>query len=368
MSTSDTDFDLELHFLPAWAKKAPEQNRYEHFAGEADRPSRPRGPHRDRGPQRQDRPPRHAGGKRPDGGRRPGGGRPDRGQRGDDRRPPLRERFDVFLYHWRRLRPKFSTLFLNSTAHFQHSYWRDMEPDEFRARMTPDSDRRHTDAIHFGYQRMDRSIGKLLRVCPPDSTIVLATGLSQQPFLKFEDIGGQRFYRATDLGQLLGLVGVVPLAIQPVMTHQYQLRFDSSDALERAEQALASARLGSDRPLFHIESEPAKTLFCGCQLRTPIDRDAAFTMDGIDRPQLFFDHFYLIDEIKSGCHHPEGALWIRAGAHRVHAEKVSVLDIFPTAIELMGIGYARSDQHPFNGRSLVPLWQEHGVTSAQLAA
>jgi hypothetical protein len=92
MSTSDTDFDLELHFLPAWAKKAPEQNRYEHFAGEAERPSRPRGPHRDRGPQRQDRPPRQAGGRRPDGGRRAGGGRPDRGQRGDDRRPPPRER------------------------------------------------------------------------------------------------------------------------------------------------------------------------------------------------------------------------------------------------------------------------------------
>src|SRR5688572_8203310 len=92
MSTSDTDFDLELHFLPAWAKKAPEQNRYEHFAGEAERPSRPRGPHRDRGPQRQDRPPRHTGGKRPDGGRRTGGGRPGRGPGGGARRPPLRDR------------------------------------------------------------------------------------------------------------------------------------------------------------------------------------------------------------------------------------------------------------------------------------
>lgn len=57
MSTAaDTDFDLELHFLPAWAKKAPDQNRYEHFAGETRRPERDdRGPRRDRGQRRDDR-------------------------------------------------------------------------------------------------------------------------------------------------------------------------------------------------------------------------------------------------------------------------------------------------------------------------
>lgn len=93
MSTSDTDLDLELHFLPAWAKKAPEQNRYEHFAGETERPQRRdgRGPRRDRPPQRQDRPPRQFGGQRPEGGR-PGPGRPDRGRRDDGRRSPQGER------------------------------------------------------------------------------------------------------------------------------------------------------------------------------------------------------------------------------------------------------------------------------------
>jgi len=79
-SSPDTDFDLELHFLPAWAKKAPDQNRYEHFAGETPRPERERGPRRDQGFRRDDRrrPPREgpkgasARGQRPrrDGGRR----------------------------------------------------------------------------------------------------------------------------------------------------------------------------------------------------------------------------------------------------------------------------------------------------------
>ena len=88
MSTSETDFDLELHFLPAWAKKAPEQNRYEHYAGEVERPQRDRGPRRDR-PQRQDR--RSPARKGPECARREGG-RPMRGQRPEGRRSGQDER------------------------------------------------------------------------------------------------------------------------------------------------------------------------------------------------------------------------------------------------------------------------------------
>jgi hypothetical protein len=57
MSTSpETDFDLELHFLPAWAKKAPSENRYEHFTGEGERPDRGRGPRGEKGRRRDDQP------------------------------------------------------------------------------------------------------------------------------------------------------------------------------------------------------------------------------------------------------------------------------------------------------------------------
>lgn len=81
MSTStDTDFDLELHFLPAWAKKAPDEKRYEHYAGERPRPERDRAPRRDRGPRRDDR---------QRGPRDQAKGPPPRGQKGrrEDRRP-----------------------------------------------------------------------------------------------------------------------------------------------------------------------------------------------------------------------------------------------------------------------------------------
>ena len=47
-----------------------------------------------------------------------------------------RLQFDVFRWHWQRERPAFSTFFLNSTAHYQHFYWRNLEPGLFRVHPT----------------------------------------------------------------------------------------------------------------------------------------------------------------------------------------------------------------------------------------
>jgi len=92
-NSSETEFDLELHFLPAWAKQPPQQNRYADFEGEGRRERRDdRGDRRDR-PPRRDRErrdfspsPRAEGGPRPP--RR--GGPPGRPDRRDDRRGPDR--------------------------------------------------------------------------------------------------------------------------------------------------------------------------------------------------------------------------------------------------------------------------------------
>ncbi len=90
--SSDADFDLELHFLPAWAQKPPQENRYADFAGEREREPDRRHDRRDRPPRRPDRdrqrPPRGPG---PGGPPRPPEQR--REWRGDDRRrkgPPDR--------------------------------------------------------------------------------------------------------------------------------------------------------------------------------------------------------------------------------------------------------------------------------------
>jgi hypothetical protein len=99
-TTPEPDLNLDLHFLPAWAKASPQENRYAAFEGggeergerrerRGDRPGGPRGPRRDapardrgRGPERRDRPDR---GPRPGPGGPRGEGRPNRGPGGGPR-------------------------------------------------------------------------------------------------------------------------------------------------------------------------------------------------------------------------------------------------------------------------------------------
>jgi hypothetical protein len=91
-TTPETDFSLELHFLPAWAKESPAANKFENFRGA---PERSRDGDRDRKFTRRDRPPRRpmsgpgGPGATSGPGRGPGGPRGDRDQRGP--RPPRRD-------------------------------------------------------------------------------------------------------------------------------------------------------------------------------------------------------------------------------------------------------------------------------------
>jgi len=117
---SELGLDLDLHFLPSWAQKAPTVNQYEKYSGdEGDdrRGRRDRGPRDGGGPRRFDRPrrPEGAGGPGqggprpfrrdgapggPSGSRGPGGGgfgNRDRGPRRFDRPRPVEDRPQIKL-------------------------------------------------------------------------------------------------------------------------------------------------------------------------------------------------------------------------------------------------------------------------------
>ena len=82
-----------------------------------------------------------------------------------------------------------------------------------------------------------------------------------------------------------------------------------------------------------------------------MEGEAVDTRTGARR--AFADLFYLVDGFRSGHHHPEGALWIRTGRGRVHAETVSILDIAPTVLAMFGIAPPPSmrGKRPAGGRA-----------------
>ncbi|HTV44070.1 MAG TPA: hypothetical protein VMF05_02035 [Stellaceae bacterium] len=257
---------------------------------------------------------------------------------------------DVFRHYYRQLRPDFATFFVNSTAHLQHAYWRHMDPGPFSIKPSAAEQETYGDAVLFGYQAMDRLLQNFMALAGEETVLILCSALSQQPFLTREDCGGQHFFRLRDPAGLCRLIGITPVAIEPIMTHMYMMRFADRAAAERAAIACRAPRLG-DRQVFAAEPSGDASLCVGCQIFDMIESDAVLSGIPGDNGTLgFFDALYPIDAVKSARHHPEGVLWIRCGGRQAHREPVSILDIAPTVCELLGAGGATN----WVGDSLVP--------------
>lgn len=246
--------------------------------------------------------------------------------------------FDVFRSYYRRLRPDFASFFANSVAHLQHSYWRHMDPEPFTVRPDAGEMAAYGDAVRTGYVAMDGIVGRFMALAKAEgATLMFLTALSQQPFLRHEELGGQHFHRLHDVDAFLARMGIAVRDVSPTMTHQYLARFASREVAQGAQSRLAGLRLVDGRQVFgfpEIEAEPG-SLYFGCQVstRTPAD---ALVRDGTAEIR-FGELFYRIDAIKSGRHHPDGCLWIQTGRHRVHEAKPSILDVLPTQLGILGV-------------------------------
>jgi hypothetical protein len=247
--------------------------------------------------------------------------------------------FDVFHHYWRMHKPELATFFLNSTAHFQHQYWRNLEPEAFDIKPTDDEQRAYAGAIEFGYTQMDHLVGRLLELAGNEAQLVFATALSQQPYLRAEKIGGKRHYRIDDgklLAAKLGLGG--RYRYEPVMADEFYLRFEDEAAARAAEALLPSFRAGGEPPLRVIKRE-GRDVFAQCKIRKALPEGTMIeSADG--RPLCrYYDVFHLVEGLKSGYHHPDGMLWIRHldRRHREHAGKVPLTAVAPTVLDLLGV-------------------------------
>lgn len=255
------------------------------------------------------------------------------------RRAALLDRFqwDLFRHHWTEARPAFATYFSNTTAHYQHVYWRHMDPEPFTLKPDAEAVVRYGDAVPFGYREMDRLVGDALAMVDDDTTLVLCTALSQQPYLLKEHEGGNRFHRPHDMVDLLTRLGVVGLtSVSPVMAAQFHAYFAVEDAARSAADLLRGTTVDG-RAAFDVRLV-GTDVFTGCAITTDVAPEAVLTTPaGIRLP--FHDHLYRAETAKSGYHHPDGALWIRSPrlAPTAIDERVPLQSVAPTLLALLGV-------------------------------
>ncbi len=257
------------------------------------------------------------------------------------RRAPILDRlqWDTFRHFYRRLRPAFSSFFVNSTAHYQHFYWREMEPERFQLAREPARDVGAAEAIRFGYQRMDRIVQECLALAGDDATIVLCTALSGQPLLKYEAAGGKQIIRVTQIERLLSYIGVVSQPqFSPVMSEEFHLLFESEPAALDAEARLLSLRTDAGEPVMAVSRHGAD-LLCGVKLLAMPPSETLVTTQFSNQAVSFGDLFYPAQGPKSGMHHPDGILWIRTPerCRQQVRRKVSLQEVAPTLLSLTGV-------------------------------
>ena len=263
-----------------------------------------------------------------------------------------RLQWDMFSNYYRKHRPHFSTFFLNSTAHYQHTYWRNMDPECFQVKPSEEENREYGGAILYGYQQMDLLIGRFLKMARDDVTLVFCTALSQQPYLKAEAKGGRHYYRLIGPRVLSDALGVADhFEYQPVMSDQALLRFADEQSCARSQQVLLTYRLFGS-PAFHCDRH-GESLMVQCNWTAVLDADAELLQDGTGRRVRFFDVLYSMDVVKSGFHHPDGMLWVRNlnRDHVVHPEKMSIRTIPTFVLEHFGISAVDSKK---DGDQIVP--------------
>ncbi len=250
-----------------------------------------------------------------------------------------RMQLDIFKHYWRKLKPGFSTFFSNSTAHFQHMYWRNMEPGLFKVAPAEKEQLEYADAIEQGYRGMDRMLGELMDMCGDRTTLVLATALSQQPCLIYEDQGGKVAHRPRDFAKLLRFAGVEDrFSISPVMAHYFHVQFDDDRAAAEAARKLRALEAAGVRPM-NVEYESGREFMCGCVIYHQLPQDTQLRNTEAGTVLPFLDIFYQIEGLKSGMHHPDGILWIRRPdhAHKVHSDKVPLENIAPMVLDMFGV-------------------------------
>lgn len=246
--------------------------------------------------------------------------------------------FDIFRSYYCKFKPHFSTFFINSTAHFQHMYWRNMEPDKFLVKPSQKEQTQYEKAVLFGYQEMDKLIGNFLDILDSNTTLILSTALSQQPCLTYEASGGKHLYRPRKFQDVLEFAGVSSKYVcSPVMAEEFYIRFETEQDASEAEQKLSALQV-NQRQMMRLKRN-GKDIYGGCGIFEQLPSDANLNIANSGKSIPFFNIFYQIEDIKSGMHHPDGILWIRKPScqHFIHSDKVSLLTIAPTVLELLGI-------------------------------
>lgn len=245
---------------------------------------------------------------------------------------------EIFNYLLKSSQYEYYTLFLNAVAHYQHHYWRNFQAELFDKNITsPDCELDH-DPITDGYELYDQIINTALTLAEdPDTLVIIASGLSQKPFLDKENEGGMNYYRLYQHQQFIEKLGITNCRALPLMSRDWQIESHDQIILNKAKTILNALTINHE-PVFKIEQNSSTSLFIETAITRQITKDAVI-FDQHNQSIGSFSNYFHRTSVKSGHHIGTGSVWLSQKPMGFSAE-MPLTNLY--TLTLSAFGFAQS--------------------------
>ncbi|MCI3204937.1 hypothetical protein DBA20_08200 [Pandoraea capi] len=233
---------------------------------------------------------------------------------------------DIHAKLFRANAPDFSTVFLNAGAHIQHHYF-------FNSRIVKGKTKianpawyvsGEVDPIAEMLEVYDRLVADYLSF--ENTEVIVATGLSQKPYDRVK-----YYYRLKDHASFMDKLGIRVKSIQPRMTRDFLLTFDSAEQAAAAQARLFSVTTVKDgTPIFGEIDNRGDSLFVTLTYPHEIDANLRVTLDAKEWPLAPEVAFVAI---KNGMHQQTGFSYFSSGvAQYAPADQTHVKELYSTVL------------------------------------
>ena len=197
----------------------------------------------------------------------------------------------LFVEYRKKYDPDFSLIFINGIAHLQHHYW-------------GGQDYKKNKELKLGLEYIDRLMGVLLADLKENEEFLCLNGLSQK---NTNDEEPWILYRQLNPVQFLEKVGIKNNRVEPLMTHDAHIFFDSEDDCKTGQIILEGARVNGKK-LFLVEThkDDNTKLFYRVDFTHELPKTAILKINGISLK--FFDLFQAVVK-RTGKHIQTGTLF-----------------------------------------------------------
>lgn len=248
--------------------------------------------------------------------------------------------FDFFSQLYRRHQPDFASFHTNSVAHYQHTYWKAMQPEVFPQETTQEERETYGNAIEFGYQAAEDLVKRAIKLCDENTVLVIASSMGQKPYIA-ELEKGKRIGQLRSLDKLVEILDVTEVEALATMSDQFNLYPKTAAAKQAAKERLTAAYIDNPaRPMFTVhEMEEFLTVTLKAHDETHEDSNCVFPHRNGSGTFRHEDLVYQTGMSKSGCHDPVGMMILHGAGIKKggHITESNNLDIAPTLLNILDV-------------------------------